>query len=486
MLIQLPGSAAEWEAWRVTVNGEVRPVSLRRLAGVARCVCEWPQSGAGRYRVVLEHPGHGIATHEFSLAPAKLREGAFERLVQDLERHLPHALAAALQRGGALAGLVFRPPENVSPATELARLRHLLKGGEGAPGLLPLLRRIACDPHRLLEEVEIVVPQGRARRPHPVLLRQDLYRSRQIDDEGRPLWLRDRRVEPSFDTYENRFLKLIAETLRQRLVRLLPLLPDALRAEAEGWIEELDRARRRADFLDEVRLPTAPPTTVTQVLVRRPDYRRAVELWRALSSGLEVRLDAAELATPLQSVPALYELWASLSVLAEIVAVLVERGFRIAAQRLVRRLPEGPLVKLASSQDPVLTATHADGTGVRIHFQRSFVREGAPFASRGFEQRPDLVIETLRPDGIAELLILDPKYKVEERSGELAPKKEDIDKMHAYRDAIIHRAQGRVVRRAAILYPGPARDFDGVVWAVPAEPLTPEVFRRAIRQLVVQ
>jgi hypothetical protein len=89
-----------------------------------------------------------------------------------------------------------------------------------------------------------------------------------------------------------------------------------------------------------------------------------------------------------------------------------------------------------------------------------------------------------RPDLPNQLLILDPKYKIEERTGGAGPKKEDIDKMHAYRDAIVHRHHGRVVSHAAILYPGPTQHFGGGVSALAADPLDPEALGEAIRGLL--
>ena len=57
------------------------------------------------------------------------------------------------------------------------------------------------------------------------------------------------------------------------------------------------------------------------------------------------------------------------------------------------------------------------------------------------------------------LYIFDPKYKLiaenaDAGRGDGKPKKEDIDKMHAYRDAIRDASGERVVEYAAIMYPG--------------------------------
>lgn len=311
LLLELPGSVEPWSDWRVSVNGESRPVVQRRLGREIRCVCEWPRSAAGHYRVALEHPVYGSSRHEISLAAAKLGEGALESLLTDLEHLLPYGLAAALQRGGALAGLELKAPSDVSPAAELARLRQLVEGGPNGPGIVAVLGRIALDPHRVLVETDLEVPQDRARRSHPILLRRAMYRQRQIDVDGRPLRLEDRRVEPTYDTYENRLLKLVVETCRRRLLGLTGLIRPSLRKEPTALIEALERASRQAHFLGEVGMLDRPPDDLTQVQVHRSGYRRCLHFWRLLSAGLGVRLRAVALETPFQSVPDLYELWAT-------------------------------------------------------------------------------------------------------------------------------------------------------------------------------
>ncbi|AWK86252.1 nuclease domain-containing protein [Azospirillum thermophilum] len=45
-------------------------------------------------------------------------------------------------------------------------------------------------------------------------------------------------------------------------------------------------------------------------------------------------------------------------------------------------------------------------------------------------------MEVTRPGAPPVLLLLDPKYKIDDANG-TRPKKDDIDKMHAYRDSIV-------------------------------------------------
>lgn len=484
LLLELPGPIDAWTDWTITVNGERRWATLQRVGGHVRCVCPWPECGAGRYRIVADHPEIGRCEHEVVVPAAKLADGALPRILDDLNRRLPHALATALQRGGALAGLNFSAPEDVTPEAEFLRLRDVLHGHDGSPGLLRLLSRIAADPHSVLCETHLEVPQERSRRPHAVLLRQALYRQHQVDDAGVPPRLTDRRVEVSFDTYENRLVRLLIAVVAHRLRRLSPLLPPHAAAEADDLVARLAHAGRQASFLQQVRLPSDLGLQVTQVLLHRTDYRAVIDLWRRLFAAMQVRLDAAALDAPLRSVPELYELWACLSALTTITEDFVATGYRVTRQRLVRRLPYAALVQLVQGQDAVLEMSGSDGTRVSVHFQRNFSASGADLASLSFDQRPDLVVETNRPDGTVELLILDPKYKVDEQSGSLRPKKEDIDKMHTYRDAIIHRCHGRVVGSAATLYPGPSRDFSGGVAALRADPLDPEALKADLRRLL--
>src|SRR5205085_12567057 len=100
-----------------------------------------------------------------------------------------------------------------------------------------------------------------------------------------------------------------------------------------------------------------------------------------------------------------------------------------------------------------------------------------------------IAIEMEDDDGATRILIFDPKYKLdsEEVEGEIVdarPKKVDIDKMHAYRDAI-RNEDARVVGYAAILYPGPqARPFGSGVDALSAVPGSAEPIQNRLRSLL--
>ena len=88
--------------------------------------------------------------------------------------------------------------------------------------------------------------------------------------------------------------------------------------------------------------------------------------------------------------------------------------------------------------------------------------------------------------------MLDPKYKLDSEdlasgqetdapSGE--PKKVDIDKMHAYRDAIRNPSGCGGVTLAAILYPGQDRAYGAHLHAISARPRYAQSLTARLRHL---
>jgi hypothetical protein len=97
-------------------------------------------------------------------------------------------------------------------------------------------------------------------------------------------------------------------------------------------------------------------------------------------------------------------------------------------------------------------------TRAELVVERSYAKAGE-LRSVSYSQRPDVTLEVHPQARAPSLYLFDPKYKLiaEEANAERSngkPKKEDIDKMHAYRDAIRDEGGERIVEYAAIMYPG--------------------------------
>jgi predicted component of viral defense system (DUF524 family) len=321
-----------------------------------------------------------------------------------------------------------------------------------------------------------------------------------LDSGLLPLRVADRRVEHTFDVYENRLLKLFLARLGHRLRRLRAVASDLrnerIAGEAASLGCELRRAERSATFLAGVTRPSHGPSQVSMVLLKRPDYRAMLLAYQRYRRHTTVVVEDQILEAPLSDVPSLYELWGTMKVAQALVEVADELGFRVDTNELVRR--RGGDLRLVS-RGAVIHLTHPrTGVEVRLRDQPSYGGDSSDLHSITFQQIPDVTIEVTRPDGVVDVYLFDPKYKLRPASSSQTdyedtgdqeafpggPKKVDIDKMHAYRDAIRRADGSRAVAYAAILYPGESRTFAAGLEAIQSQPIPAGELESELRSLI--
>ena len=463
--IEVRDALQDWTHMRLTrQTGEPLPLSLRLSNGQSRAIANWPLSGTGHYRLDLFINDRKIEEQTFTIEPDKISKDSYLQLLEDLEIQLPAAIALGLQRNGALAGLKFLTPGESTLAMEVARLRRAINSNADRMGLAQVLHALAQDPHKILSTTTLWMPRDRARRPHPSLLVQALSRPQNVDKSGIPLRVLDTRVEHSVDVYENRLVKVYYQQVALRLQRLIHVLElkqnGPLIEEIRTLRSILDIARRRATFLNEVTLPAYLPTKSTMVILKRLSYRAALEGYLEFHRNPTVYLEEPALESPLENLPHLYQVWGTLEVLKILLEVTGTLGYRVTQQQLARTGIDGVYIRLLPDGKPLVVLEHPIyKTKINLIPERAYGRQGQ-LHSISFEQRPDIAIEIMLADSPLQVYLFDPKYKLEseQREGNMGnksgPKKEDIDKMHAYRDAIRDGEQQRIVQYAAILYPG--------------------------------
>lgn len=482
-----------WQEASLMRNGEPLEVYPRSLDGSPRVVAEWPTSGTGHYRLELNAEGKR-EERLVTVRPRKISHASYLQLLDDLEE-LPPAIAIALQRQGALAGITLPDPGESTLASELLRLRRAIAGSEKRPGLARILRDLASDPYLVLQSSELWLPRERVRRVHPSRLAQTFAIARDLDESGMPRRLPEVRVEHTPDVYENRLVRVFHDQVSLRARRLRTRLErtgmEELNEELQGLSRMLDSARRTAQFLDEVTAPRLLPTKLTMVLLRRPAYRAAFEGLLEFRRTVSVRLEEPALDAPLENLPSLYETWGTLQVIKSFADVASELGWQV-EERLFRRDASGLFLRvLGGGRAAVIARSPATGTSAKLIPQRSYHHKGKPLRSASYEQRPDIAIEIEQVGHPPRVLIFDPKYKLEseELEGEVTdgrPKKVDIDKMHAYRDAIRDQADDRAVEFAAILYPGAnSETFGAGLEAIAARPGEGQQFEENLRGVLL-
>ncbi|UQN08781.1 DUF2357 domain-containing protein [Deinococcus sp. QL22] len=495
LTLDLPLGA--WEDITVTRNGAALPVTLRHLGGQIRVTVEWPMSGPGLYLLTIRS---ATATTSLTLTveSRKLPLGGHDAMLEDLHVHLPADVALSVKRAGGLAGVSVSTIKRATPEQELARLRRAVNGTATRPGLAALLPLVAHRPHEVLQAYAVSVRSELVKRPRPAALVQALARAPNLSGRGRATHLPDERVRPNVDVYENRLIRTCVQVVGQRLrvLRHLAVRNPALLAPVEALTSDVNAGFRQAPFLREVRDLSGPPTRLTMVLLKRPEYRAALETLLELQRSLHVTLDDPRLLEPLQNTPALYQMWCTLHVIRALTDACTAAGFILTEERLSVSYPGTLLLRVLPDGQPLLKFEHAgDGRRVVLTSEKTFAATGKEWHSISFQQRPDLVIELSQPGAASELWVLDPKYKLESE-GSLAgsdddtprgqPKKADIDKMHAYRDAIRGPEDQRAVRLAGILYPGSDQVYGPGICAISARPPYSGSLHERLQALFVQ
>jgi len=249
----------------------------------------------------------------------------------------------------------------------------------------------------------------------------------------------------SHDTPENRAVKSFLDVLR-RDCRAIALMAEA-EEEAEVLSRALHCARRLGqlackDWWEEVSTKpgewTLPPTQRGSL---RPDYACIAREQSRYRRSFGFDWNHPLLTLPPRETWRLYETWCLLTVF----QTLRELGWNPISAQEVFSVREGRLIlTLATGTASQITLQSAQGQTLRLAYNQAFT-EGRE--SLTHTMQPDITLS----DG-EQVWILDAKFKAYAEPGEEG---EDINQMHAYRDAIIG-SRGRSVARAWCLYAGQA------------------------------
>ena len=465
---------AEWPKSKLRLQGELFSTAKASPSWRNTVYIVWPRSGPGNYFIEIEAPS-GSASMRFTIRSEKLSNEALASTFDALESGLPTSIAIGLQRLGGLQGLRLLPRRESTLAQEMLRLRRAVRGTSSRQGLAQTLRSISRDPHRIFRSDDMWMRADQARRPQPARLALAVAAAGNVSEGYELRRLIDQRVEHTADVYENRLLKTYVEEVASRLRRLLAEVVErqVVFTQLEDLSKELSNAARAATFLSEVDTPRDLPIVLTMVLLNRPEYRAVLDGLVEFRRSVAVHLEDAALDAPLQNLPYLYQRWCLLEVIDAMTRVAGERGYRVIEERLSRRRQAALFVDILPIDKPLLWYRHDEsGTETTLSHERTFRPHGSP-RSVSYPQRPDIVLEVRRPDSMPRLFVFDPKYKLDsegldEEGLTGSPKKTDIDKMHAYRDAIRGVDDVRLVEYAAILYPGPSHHFGNDVAALEA------------------
>jgi predicted component of viral defense system (DUF524 family) len=264
-----------------------------------------------------------------------------------------------------------------------------------------------------------------------------------------------------FDTPPNQFVKFALEHTRN----FLSHAASVLRAGGVEWQMPAMRATRcerviaqwlsHSLFANLSSLRKVPMNSA--VLQRKAGYREVLRLWLRFGAGAQLAWDAADelFHAGKRDTAQLYEYWLFFQLLDWFCM-----RFDVAqppAQSLVEHSANGWTLRLKHGEaSPPIIGT-SNGMQAQFQYNRTFA---APCESWTQSMRPDFTIsfwpasmtqDEAAAQGRLMHLHFDAKYRVDKPSdmlGERGPTREDLLKMHAYRDAIHHTAG------AYVLFPG--------------------------------
>ena len=474
----------------------------REYVGAVRLTAFNDQGGDLGSVVVLIRASKLEHEHEYSRMLKDIADAATEAVLQGFA---PASMASTINAS--------KPPRLLYQ--QFAILQARLEDQELIDAIAEVVHRTQRD---WVSEVE--------RRPPGRPLRANSAVARSLTGPGRrvpaanligllktlPATIESTRSTDTFDTVANRFVKFALTHWRDLAAQLEGIL--ATKGAAAYAVRGMATVARVAETLDDVLSeplfreigPLKELPTSNQVLLKREGYRQIFSTFALIESSLDLRVELEDAIHPSQrNIATLYEYWTFLK-LVEVIGAAC--GDRYAPLRLFERDGDGLSLGLRRGQQSqlrwqVLVAGRL--LAVSVYFNRTFRTANDHRNDGSWSQAmvPDasVLIHPIggreRVDNQRDLdvwLHFDAKYKVDwastpferpapEQEDETAltdeeqerlgtSRREDLLKMHAYRDAI-RRSAGAYVLFPGISHPLHFREYVELIPGLGAFPLRP-------------
>lgn len=281
------------------------------------------------------------------------------------------------------------------------------------------------------------------------------------------------------DTRENRFVKFTLDRIGKRLVSIVATIKaknerakeadkvaESELVELDGYVNSIFRLANSKLFRG---LRGEPLRSESMVLQKSTGYAQVYRYWLMLQKGIEL-FEGAN-AIGVRPIWELYELWCFLK-MRQMVADILGLHFDNPGEIIENPMP---MVKPFedNNQEHTVFYNCADGSKARLHYQHTYSRRTAEVHTATTENRPDIVLTIVKPDGFELTYLFDAKYRLlddsrlnqEDREelngahGADTPPADAINQMHRYRDAIYYGSDRRThtakeIIGGYILFPG--------------------------------
>lgn len=303
----------------------------------------------------------------------------------------------------------------------------------------------------------------------------------QVEAEGRLVreYFRHEEIIHTHNTRENRFVKFTLDRIGSRLSSIVSTIKeknakakeaekvaDSELAELDGYVSSIRRLTHSSLMRN---LRGEPLHSESMVLQKRTGYAQVYKYWLLLQKGIEL-FEGAN-AIGVRPIWELYELWCFLKMrqmVADILGLHFDNSDEISENPM-------PMVKPFedNNQEHTVFYNCHDGSKARLHYQHTYSRKTGEVHTATTENRPDIVLTIIKPDGFELTYLFDAKYRLlddnklnQEDRDELAasdgadtPPADALNQMHRYRDAIYYGSDrqthsAKEIIGGYILFPG--------------------------------
>lgn len=288
-------------------------------------------------------------------------------------------------------------------------------------------------------------------------------------------------IRNTINTRENRFVKFTLDRIGLRLTTIISHIvarskdgiSDTEKAELNAYLVSLKKAMNNPLFRS---LRGEPLHNESMVLQKRTGYAQVYRYWLILQSGVE--LFEGNSAIGVRPVWELYELWCFLKlrdIIADILQIDKANPEQFHEDRTTMLNPFTD-----SSLEHKIAFFPANGDVVELLYQHTYNRSSGDVHTATTDNRPDFVLNIIKPDGMTLTYLFDAKYRVQddsefskddrtERSLLSAadyPPSDTLNQMHRYRDAIYYGSKNgnrythtaKEIIGGYILFPGRGND----------------------------
>lgn len=421
------------------LRNKVRPVgkSQKVLSGILNF-----RSEVGISDLIIKVNGKTFLKIEIEVFPSKVDyQKDYNQILQDVNKEIYNLAFDFLKR----TYLQAATKETVGNSlTEFFSIINLL-----FEKFIGAVNIIIQAPHHVLQSESMVVPFHKLKKSNTSAIKWLTKKPQYLLKDGNdyiPQKALMTKKTVSFDTFENRFVKYILNSVLKRLVTFkenyIGLDKDSdeyVLQRIDGMYREVQK-RLEYSFLRNVgELHTL--NALSLVLNMAPGYKDVYKYYLILIRGLSLHGDLFKISV--KDLAVLYEYWCFIKLNS-----LFRKKYKLLSQDMIKASYKGLTVNLRRG-NPAKVSYENPKNGERITLAYNPSQGRLPTVS----QRPDNILSLEKQKSkINYEYIFDAKYRINpalegsqyKRDYQLpGPEEDDINTMHRYRDAIVHKTVGR-------------------------------------------